>query len=443
MTTAMAPLPPQNLGAEESVLGAMMLSRRAIVECAEILQPGDFYRETHGRIFRACVDLDLADKPVDAITLGEKLATNGELDQVGGLDRIHELASLVPATSNAAHYAQVVRDQAQLRALVRAGGDIARLGYDRPGEVPELVERAEQIVFDLAHKRTTGELEHVSESLGETHELMVRTQHAEVTGTPSGLKQLDTATAGFQPGNLVVLAARPSMGKSALAITAIHHIAAIVGKPVALFSLEMSKIEVNQRLVSIETGVPLRKVRQSKMLLPPEWHAVTNGFGRLERLPIYIDDSGDLRVMELRSRARRLKAKQPDLALVVVDYLQLMVGEHRIENRVQEVSQISRGLKVLARDLEVPVLALSQLSRAVEARPDKRPILSDLRESGSIEQDADLVVFVYRPAVYKKEPDDNEKTAAELILAKHRNGPTGTVNVRWRPTQATFKDDTP
>jgi len=308
--------------------------------------------------------------------------------------------------------------------------------------VPELVEQAEQIVFDLAHKRTTGELQHIGESLGETHALMVRSKDNAVTGTPTGLQQLDVATAGLQPGNLVVLAARPSMGKSALAITIAHHIAGTAGKPVALFSLEMSKVEVDQRLVSIETGIPLRKVRQSHLLKDDEWKPVTDGFGRLGRMPIFIDDSGDLRVMELRSRARRLKARQPDLALVIVDYLQLMIGEHRIENRVQEVSQISRALKLLARELNIPVLALSQLNRGVEQRPDKRPILSDLRESGAIEQDSDLVVFVFRPAVYKKEPDENEKTAAELILAKHRNGPTGTVNVRWRPTQATFRDDT-
>jgi replicative DNA helicase len=237
-------------------------------------------------------------------------------------------------------------------------------------------------VFDLAHKRTTGDLVAIADTLGATHERMIATQNTAVTGTPTGLIQLDTATAGFQPGNLVILAARPSMGKSALAITAAHHVAKNTGKPVAIFSLEMSDTEVNQRLLSLESGVPLRRIRQSELLEPDDWTAVTRGFNTLSQMPIHVDDSGDLRIMELRSRARRLKARQPDLALVVVDYLQLMGSDQRIDNRVQEVSQISRGLKVLARDLDVPVLALSQLSRAVESRSDKRPILSDLRESG-------------------------------------------------------------
>jgi replicative DNA helicase len=436
-----APVPPTNLDAEESVLGAMMLARHVVADCAAIVQATDFYRDSHAHIFRAIVALDSEDNPTDQIAVLEKLATLGRLEDAGGQARLHELASIVPAASNATHYARIVRDNAQLRALIRAGNDIARLGFDRPGEVAELVEKAERIVFDLAHKRTAGEVKHIAESLPHTHERMVATQHNAVTGTPTGLKQLDVATAGLQPGNLVVLAARPSMGKSALAITALHHVASVVQRPVVLFSLEMSQMEVDQRLLAIEGALPLRKIRQSSMLRDSDWTTVGDGFSRLSHLPIYVDDSGDLRLMELRSRARRLKAKVPDLALVVVDYLQLMVGEHRIENRVQEVSQISRGLKILARDLEVPVLALSQLNRGVELRPDKRPILSDLRESGSIEQDADLVLFVYRPAVYKKEPTDDEKGEAELILAKHRNGPTGHVNVRWHASQATFRDE--
>jgi replicative DNA helicase len=432
--------PPMNLDAEESVLSAMMLSRAVVPACAEILQPPDFYRASHARIFRAIIDLDLNDEPTDAISVTERLAATGQLNLIEGAgERIHELSILTPAAANAAHYARIVRDHAQLRALVKAGNDISRLGWERPGEVPDLVEQAEQIVFDLAHKRSIGDLQHIGESLHETHDRMVATQHTDVTGTPTGIRQLDIATAGFQNGNLVVLAARPSMGKSALAITALHHVAA-GGKPVALFSLEMSKMEVNQRLLSIETNLQLRKIRQSAKLEDSDWTTVAHGFSKLERLPIFIDDSGDLRVMELRSRARRLKAKHPDLALVVVDYLQLMIGEQRPENRVQEVSQISRGLKLLARDLEVPVLALSQLSRAVEQRFDKRPILSDLRDSGSIEQDADLVLFVYRDAVYKQEPSERDKEQAELILAKHRNGPLATVHAHWDARHAAFRD---
>lgn len=435
-----APSVPVNLDAEESVLGAMMTSRHAIVDCAEILNPKDFWRETHANIFRAIVDLDLEDRPADAITVVEKLTTRGQITDITS-EHVHHLQALYPVAGNAAHYARIVRDHSQLRDLIRAGNDVARLGYERPGEVPELVEQAEQIVFDLAHGRSIGDLRHIGEGLDETYNRMVAAQSSAVTGVPTGLQQLDIATAGLQPGNLIVLAARPSMGKSALATTVIHHVAGLTGKPSALFSLEMSKAEVDQRLLALETGIPLRSLRQSSRLRPNDWAGVTVGLERLSRLPIYIDDSGDLHVMELRSRARRLKAKNPDLALVVVDYLQLMVSERRPDNRVQEVSQISRGLKILARDLDVPVIALSQLNRSVESRPDKRPILSDLRESGSIEQDADLVIFVYRPAVYKKDPDDELKAKAELILAKHRNGPTATVDVRWQANVAAFRDE--
>jgi len=437
-----APAVPVNLDAEESVLGAMMTSRHAIVDCAEILNPKDFWRETHANIFRAIVDLDLEDRPADAITVVEKLTTRGQITDITS-EHVHHLQSLYPVAGNAAHYARIVRDHSQLRDLIRAGNDVARLGYERPGEVPELVEQAEQIVFDLANDRSSGDLRHLSDGLVETHQRMVATQHAAVTGAPTGIQQLDVATAGLQPGNLIILAARPSMGKSALAITAAHHLAGNAGRPVAIFSLEMSKPEVEHRMLAIETGLQLRNIRQSSRLRDMDWTKVADGFERLSRLPVFVDDTAGLRVMEIRSRARRLKAKQPDLALIIVDYLQLMLGgADRWENRVQEVSQISRGLKILARDLEIPVLALSQLSREVEKRPDKRPILSDLRDSGSIEQDADLVLFVYRDAYYKKQATPEEHAQAELIMAKHRNGPTGTVNVRWDGARSMFKDET-
>lgn len=430
-------VPPQNLEAEESVLGAMMIAPAAIDAVTEILEPGDFYRESHGRIYQAAVSLHMKNEPVDAITLTNELDQLGELDRVGGRVRLHELARLVPASANARHYAEIVRENATLRGLIRAGGQIAQLGWDHEGEPEELVSQAEQVVFDLTQHRDSSDLEHLASSLRDTHRLMQEQAHSEITGLPTGLRLVDELTAGLQPGNLVIVAARPSMGKSALAIGIANHVAAL-GKPVGVFSLEMSRVEVNQRLLSHRTGISLHRLRKPRNLHQPDWAMISTIAAELADEPIYIDDSGSLRMSELRARARRLRSRQPDLALIVVDYLQLMVGEQRIENRVQEVSQISRGLKILARDLNVPVLALSQLNRALEQRTDKRPILSDLRESGSIEQDADVVMFIYRDEMYHAQTD--EPGVAELIVGKHRNGPTGMVKVAWRKQTARFHD---
>jgi replicative DNA helicase len=422
---------PQDLEAESHVLGAMLISRGAISACSEILEPADFYRPSHGLIYQAIVDLDLQDEPVDHITLADFMDERGQLDKAGGRLSLVDLAKLVPATANAVHYARIVRDTAHLRGFVTAGQNIARLGYERPGEIADLQEQAELEVFNLSQHGVANDLEHVSESLRHTHELLVTHEHHDITGTPSGLKALDTLTAGFQPGNLIVLAARPSMGKSALALGITRHVAK-QQMPVAFFTLEMSKVEVDQRLLSLETGIPLQSIRRAKNL---PWQQLNDGFSRLADMPLYLDDSGALRLTEIRTRARRMKARQPDLALVVVDYLQLMSGPG--DNRVQEVSAISRGLKSLARDLETPVLALSQLNRNLEYRTDKRPILSDLRDSGSVEQDADLVIFIYRECVYLDEADE---TQAELIVAKHRNGPIDIVKPSWDKYHARFND---
>lgn len=433
MTTA--PMPPANLEAEESVLGAMMINRNAIVACTDVLTAEDFYRGSHGCVYQAILELDLRDEPVDFITLSDFLEERGELDKAGGKPRLAELASIVPATANAGHYAQIIREMAQLRGLIRVGHELARMGFERPGEIEELIDRSETLVLDLAQTRDRGELEHVSASLAHTNRLMAELAHADITGTSTGLRALDELTAGLQPGNLVVVAARPSMGKSALALGISRHVA-MLNTPVAIFSLEMSKTEVDQRLICHETNIPLQKLRKPKTLLQPEWSSVLGATNTLARLPLYIDDSGDIRITELRSRARRLKSRQPSLGLIVVDYLQLMVAEGRIENRVQEVSQISRGLKVLARDLHIPVIAVSQLNRSLENRSNKRPQLSDLRDSGAVEQDADVVIFVYREEVYS----GNNPGEAELIVAKHRNGPTDTLKATWMKRTARFAD---
>src|ERR1700746_345629 len=426
-----APVPPQNLEAEESILGAMMISPGAIGAVSEIVDASDFYRESHAKVYRAALALYAKGEPVDAITLTDELEERSELDAVGGRVRLHELAALVPASANAAHYARIVHETATLRGLIRAGGEIARLGWERPGETGDLVDQAEQILYDLSQQRVTGEWSEIEELLKESFERITTLYESgvDLTGTPSGFRDLDRLTSGFQPGNLIIVAARPSMGKSALALCIAANMGVRHNVPVGLFTLEMSKSEVTQRLMCSEAKVESQRLRNGK-LQQDDWPRLTAACDKLAKAPIYVDDTGLLNMMEVGSKARRLTGGDANLGLIIVDYLQLMSSSTTAENRVQEVSQISRSLKVLARDLDVPILALSQLSRAVEQRTDKRPILSDLRESGSIEQDADVVMFVYRDEYYNGEESD-QQGIAELILSKHRNGPTGLVKLSF------------
>ncbi len=426
-------VPPQNLEAEESVLGAMMISSNAIAAVTEILDASDFYRESHSKIYRAALQLYGKNEPVDAITLTNELEQRGELEEIGGRVRLHELARLVPATANARHYAEIVRETATLRGLILAGGEIAQLGWDREGEPEELVARAEQLVYELGERRADGELVLFKESLTEAFE---RINHlyqsgADVTGLATGFKELDKLTAGLQPANLVILAARPSMGKSGFALEVSTHVAMTVKKPCAFFSLEMSKQEVAQRLICSRGKVDSNAIRTGR-LTREDWNRLTKACADLEHAPLYVDDTPALSLLELRARAQTLKRREPELGLIVVDYLQLMTTGSREENRLQEVSKISRDLKTLAKDLDVPVVALSQLNRAPEQRHDKRPMLSDLRESGAIEQDADLVMFLYREEYYERGDTDPDKQGkAEVIIAKHRNGATGAFEVNF------------
>jgi len=376
---------------------------------------------------------------VDAITLVDALEERGDLEDVGGRVRIHELAALVPATANAAHYARIVHEMATLRGLIRSGDQIAKLGWERPGETTDLVDRAEQVVFELSQARVSSEFVPIDELLKESFERITHLYEAgeDVTGMPSGFRDLDKLTSGFQPGNLVIVAARPGMGKSALGLGIAANLAVRSEVPVAVFTLEMSKMEVTQRLMCTEAKVELQRLRTGR-LQEDDWSRLTSACDALAKAPIYVDDTGSITMMEIRSKARRLKSKEPNLGLIVVDYMQLMTSGATAENRVQEVSQISRSLKVLARDLDVPVLAVSQLSRAVEQRHDKRPILSDLRESGSIEQDADLVFFIYRDEYYNEESD--QQGIAEIHLAKHRNGPTDSIKLAFLRRYTKFAD---
>jgi replicative DNA helicase len=435
-----APVPPQNLEAEESVLGAMMLSPGAIGAVSEILDAGDFYRESHAKIYRAALSLYARGEPVDAITLVDELEERSDLEDVGGRVRIHELAALVPAAANAAHYARIVREMATLRGLIRTGQEIARLGWERPGEIAMLVDQAEQILFDLSQDRVTTEFSHIEALLKDSFERITQLYEAgaDVTGVPTGFRDLDRLTSGFQPGNLVIIAARPSMGKSALGMCMAANLAVREGVPVGVFTLEMSKAEVTQRLMCSEAKVESQRLRTGKLAVD-DWPRLTAACDKLAKAPIYVDDTGSINMMEIRSKARRLKSREPNLGLILVDYLQLMTSGGTPENRVQEVSMISRQLKVLARDLEIPIVAMSQLSRAVEQRHDKRPILSDLRESGSIEQDADLVMFIYRDEYYNPEETESQGIA-EVALAKHRNGPTDTIKLSFLKRYAKFSD---
>jgi replicative DNA helicase len=425
------PLPPQDLDAEESVLGAMLVSPTAVAVVSEILRPEDFYRGSHAAIYRTIIEMYGSGETVDSITLANGLASRGLLEQAGGKAAVHTLASTVPAAANARNYAQIVRDTATYRSLIAAGTEIAGLGYERLGEPQETVDKAEQIVFSIADQRISHDFTPLNDLLVASFEKLAALSDAgnEITGVPSGFRDLDRVTAGFQPSNLVILAARPGMGKTSLALNMAAYLGVHAEIPVAVFSLEMSQEEVTQRLMCSEAKVDSKRLRTGT-LDQVDWEKLTNACDKLSRAPIYIDDSAGVSPIEIKAKTRRLQSRlKGELGLVIVDYLQLMGGHTRVENRVQEISQISRALKLIARDLDVPVLAISQLSRAVEQRSDKRPQLSDLRESGSIEQDADMVAFVYRDDYYNDQSDD--LGTAEVIIAKHRNGPLETVRLSY------------
>ena len=424
-------LPPQDLDAEESVLGAMLVSPTAVAIVSEILQPDDFYRRSHATIYQTILEMYGAGETVDSITLTNGLGTRGLLDQVGGRAVVHTLASTVPAAANARHYADIVRDAATYRSLIRAGTEIAELGYEHVGEPQELVDQAEQIVFSIADQRISHDFTPLNSLLVESFERLgaLAESGSDITGMPTGFRELDRITAGFQRSNLIILAARPSMGKTSLGLNIAAHLGVHANVPVAIFSLEMSQGEVTQRLMCSEAKVDSKRL-QTGRLDDADWVKLTNACDKLSRAPIYIDDSAGVTPIEIKAKTRRLQSRlNGELGMVIVDYLQLMGGQAKVENRVQEISQISRALKLIARDLDVPVMALSQLSRAVEQRGDKRPQLSDLRESGSIEQDADVVIFIYRDEYYDKTSES--QGTAELHVAKHRNGPLGTVELAY------------
>ncbi len=440
--------PPYSLEAEVSVLGGMLIDRDAVARAAEVVDESMFYREANRRLFRSMIRLFERGDVIDVITVSEELKKTEELDSAGGLGYIGELLDAVPTAANIEYHAKIVREKALLRRLIDAASSIIREAFDQ-GERPveEVLDRAEQKVFQVAQSHDREGFVWIKEILWPTFEHIERLQESSsgITGVPSGFKDLDRMTTGLQKGDLCIVAARPSMGKTSWVLNVAQTAAIEHTVPVAVFSLEMSKEQLVQRLLCSEGRVDAQKLRRGK-LSPDEYQRLATAAGHLNTAPLWIDDSAGSTVLEMRAKARRLKSDLKsdgkDLGMIVIDYLQLMSGGSRSENRVQEVSEISRGLKALAKELEVPVIALSQLSRAPEQRPDKRPQLSDLRESGSIEQDADLVMFLFRPEYYFGPVDKDGNSIegkSELIIGKQRNGPTGVVNLYFHKAYTRFE----
>ena len=432
-------VPPHSAEAEKSVLGAAMLSKDALFDVMEVVKPADFYDENHKEIFQAMIDLNRKNAPVDALTVAEELKKRNSLEMVGGRAYIASLSSMTPTTSNAMEYGRIVAEKASVRRLIETADDIVTKGYDGTMDANQMLDYAESGIFEISQARQKGQYSHIRDVLVENLAIIDRAEQMDggLTGITTGFSKLDEMTSGMQKSDLIILAARPAMGKTAFALSLARN-AAVKGKAsVMIFSLEMAKEQLTQRLLSMESKVDLQTLKTGR-LERRDWDDLNVALDILSNSNIHIDDTAGISIMEMKSKCRRLKA-EAGLDLVIIDYLQLMNPEGKADSRTQEISVISRSLKLLARELDCPVLVLSQLSRAPEQRTDHRPMLSDLRESGSIEQDADIVIFLYRDEYYNKE--DTEKPGeCEVIVAKHRSGPTGSVDVAWIERYTQFKD---
>ncbi|HEY9581890.1 MAG TPA: replicative DNA helicase [Savagea sp.] len=423
-------VPPHNIEAEQSILGAIFLEPETLITASEIIMPVDFYKVAHQKIFETMLVLNDRGEPIDLVTLTEELKAANELENVGGLSYLGELASTVPTAANIDHYARIVEEKSLLRKLIRVATTIIDDGYTREDEVEEVLAEAERKMMEVSSRKNAGDFKPIADVLVDTFENIERlhNQKGDVTGIPTGFTDLDRITAGFQRNDLIIVAARPSVGKTAFALNVAQNVATKTDENVAIFSLEMGADQLVMRMLCAEGNIDAQALRTGD-LEDEDWKKLSLAIGTLSNAGIFIDDSPGVRVNEIRSKCRRLK-QEHGLGMIVIDYLQLIMGSGRSgENRQQEVSEISRSLKALARELEVPVIALSQLSRGVEQRQDKRPMMSDLRESGSIEQDADIVSFLYREDYYDKETEN--KNLIEIIIAKQRNGPTGTVTLAF------------
>ncbi|KRN32123.1 replicative DNA helicase [Liquorilactobacillus mali] len=433
-------LPPQNVGAEQAVLGAVFLRSEALIEAMEYLQPEDFYKRAHQIIFQAMIDLNNQDEVIDVITINNYLTSNQQVDDVGGVAYIAELAAAVPTAANVAYYAKIVEEKALLRRLIATATNIVTQTYSQDDDVPSLLDDAERQIMEVSERRNRTGFKPINDVLNSTMEEIDRLyqQDEEVTGLPTGYPDLDKMTAGLQPDNLIILAARPAVGKTAFALNIAQNIGTKTDSTVAIFSLEMSAESLVNRMLCAEGSINANHLRTGQ-LEDDEWQKLVVAMGSLSQASIYIDDTPGIKMAEIRAKCRRLAKEKGDLGLIVVDYLQLIEGSNK-ESRQQEVSEISRQLKKLAKELSVPIIALSQLSRGVEQRQDKRPVLSDIRESGSIEQDADIVAFLYRDDYYERSDSDGDEDEkrdeaaqdvgeVEVIIEKNRSGARGTVKL--------------
>ncbi len=431
--------PPHDVEAEQAVLGSIFIENEALPRVVELLRPEDFYKRAHGIIYQAMLDLFEENLPQDLVSVRNRLESKGLLEGCGGGAYLAELTEVVPIAANVEYYAKIVRDKAVLRRLIERSSDIATLCYQEAMGVDEILESAEASIFELSDQKIKRSFEPVNEILVSTirrvEELYNRKEL--ITGVPSGFPDLDGLTAGFQPSDLIIIAGRPSMGKTAFALNCAQNAAIRADTPVAIFSLEMSKEQLVLRMLCSEAKVDAHRLRTG-FLGKADWPKLHEAAGRVAEAEIYIDDTPAQTVMEIRAKARRLKSANPRLGLVIIDYLQLMRGRGGAERREQEISEISRSLKAMAKELDLPVIALSQLNRKVEERTDRRPQMADLRESGAIEQDADLIAFIYRDEVYNKRKDNPNRGIAEIILAKQRNGPTGVVKLAFVGKYSTF-----
>jgi len=433
-------LPPQHLEAEQSVLGGILIENEAINRVTEILDADDFYRDAHRKIFNALINLSERDEPADLITLTNELRKTDQLDSIGGASYLTSLIDSVPTAANIEYYAKIVKEKAILRKLIQTSTEIITQSYEDRGDVEVFLDEAERAIFEISEKRVRPSFYSIRDIVKESFKTIERLfQKKElVTGVPSGFKELDRMTAGFQPSDLIIIAGRPSMGKTAFCLNVAQY-AAIENKiPVAVFSLEMSKEQLVIRMLCSEAHVEGTRLRTG-YLNESDWPKLTIAAGNLSEAPIYIDDTAALSVLELRAKARRLKSER-GLGMLIIDYLQLMKGRARVENRQQEISEISRSLKALSKELNIPVIAVSQLSRKTEERTGNRPQLSDLRESGAIEQDADLIIFIYRDEIYNRAEDNPNRGKAEVIIGKQRNGPIGKIDLAFLDKFTTFKD---
>lgn len=420
---------PNNIEAEQSVLGSIIADNTVISEVSQILNGDEFYRESHKTLYKTMMELFDRDEPIDIVTLVDTLRTKGELEIVGGVSYLSDLAMSVPSTANVKAYAKIVQDKYALRRLIEASNHLIENCYNKQDDVDEVLSLAEKSIFDISQKNNHSDFEHLSTIIAKSFDEIEKIckNKGELTGIPSGFTDLDSKTSGFQNGDMILVAARPSMGKTAFALNIASYAALRAGKSVAIFSLEMSKIQLAYRMLCAEANIDMQKLRTGD-LNDEDWIRLARAAGPMAGSKIFIDDTAAASVTEIRSKCRKLKIEH-GLDLIIIDYMQLMTSNKRAENRQQEVSEISRSLKALAKEMNAPVIALSQLSRAPEVRADHRPMLSDLRESGSIEQDADIVMFLYRDDYYNKETD--KKNISEVIIAKQRNGPTGTVELAW------------